>query len=147
MQPMMAGVLRRVRDMTLFLNPRESSYRRLGANKAPKYISWSNNNRSQLIRVPAASGEYRRCELRSPDCMANPYLAFALLIWAGLEGLQEGLPLPEEANVNLYTARHKELLCLKALPASLTDAKMAAASSAFLDQHLPRSLIDWFCQK
>ena len=147
MQPMMAGILRRVRDMTLFLNPRESSYRRLGANKAPKYISWSNNNRSQLIRVPAASGEYRRCELRSPDCMANPYLAFALLIWAGLEGLQEGLPLPEEANVNLYTARHKELLCLKALPASLADAKMAAASSAFLDQHLPRSLIDWFCQK
>ncbi len=147
MEPMMAGILNHVSDMTLFLNPQENSYRRLGLNKAPKYISWSSNNRSQLIRIPAASGEYRRCELRSPDCTANPYLAFALLIWAGLAGLKQNLPLPEQANVNLYTAGHKELRQLKSLPTSLDDAKIIAASSTFLNQHLPQSLIDWFCKK
>ncbi len=147
MEPMMAGILHHVSDMTLFLNPQENSYRRLGLNKAPKYISWSSNNRSQLIRIPAASGEYRRCELRSPDCTANPYLAFALLIWAGLAGLKQNLPLPEQANVNLYTVGHKELRQLKSLPTSLDDAKIIAASSTFLNQHLPQSLIDWFCKK
>ena len=62
-----AGILEKSRDMTLFLNPTEASYRRLGQNKAPKYISWSHENRSQLVRIPAAGGEYRRAELRSPD--------------------------------------------------------------------------------
>ncbi len=147
MQPMMAGILHHISDMTLFLNPSENSYRRLGANKAPKYISWSSDNRSQLIRIPAASGEYRRCELRSPDCTANPYLAFALLIWAGLDGIQREMPLPQEANVNLFTAAHKDLMGLKSLPASLADAKTIAASSEFLGQYLPRTLIDWFCKK
>ncbi len=147
MQPMMAGILNRVGDMTLFLNPQEESYRRLGSHKAPKYISWSSDNRSQLIRIPAASGEYRRCELRSPDCTANPYLAFALLIWAGLEGLEQNMPLPEQANVNLYTAQHKDLAGLKALPGSLADAKVLTASSEFISNHLPQSLVDWFCKK
>jgi len=57
---------------------------RFGGHKAPKYISWSHENRSQLVRIPAAVGEYRRAELRSPDPAANPYLAFALMILAGL---------------------------------------------------------------
>ena len=65
--------------------------------KAPKYVSWSEENRSQLIRLPAASGEYRRAELRSPDPTANPYLAFALMIWAGLYGVQNGLEPPGPA--------------------------------------------------
>ena len=60
----MGGILKHIADMTLFLNPTDRSYQRLGANKAPKYISWSSDNRSQLIRVPAADGEYRRFELR-----------------------------------------------------------------------------------
>ena len=66
------------------MNPDEQSYRRLGEKKAPKYISWSPENRSQLIRIPAAKGEYRRIELRSPDPLANPYIAYAGLIYAGL---------------------------------------------------------------
>ncbi len=147
MESMMAGILSRISDITLFLNPQEDSYLRLGAKKAPKYISWSSDNRSQLIRIPAASGEYRRCELRSPDCTANPYLAFALLIWAGLDGLTQNMPLPEEANINLYTAEHKDLMNLKSLPATLADAKVVTASSEFVRNHLPQSLIDWFCKK
>ena len=80
MDYMIAGILDKVADMTVFLNPTESSYQRFGSNKAPKYVSWSSENRSQLVRVPAAVGEYRRAELRSPDPSANTYLAFALLI-------------------------------------------------------------------
>ena len=79
-----AGIMNRIRDITVFLNPCEKSFERLGKNKAPKYISWCTENRSQLIRIPAAEKEYRRAELRSPDPMCNPYLAFALIIPAGL---------------------------------------------------------------
>ena len=90
-----AGILDRIADITLFLNPTEASYSRLGNNKAPKYISWSGENRSQLIRIPAATGEYSRAELRSPDPACNPYLAFALLIYAGLDGIERRAELPD----------------------------------------------------
>ena len=139
----MGGILDKITDMTLFLNPTEQSYSRLGAHKAPKYISWSSNNRSQLIRVPAASGEYRRFELRSPDCTANPYLAFALLIWAGLSGNENDIALPEACNVNLHTADSRNVT-LATLPKSLSDAKKCAADSNFIAQHLPQSLIEFF---
>lgn len=144
MHQMMAGILRYVSDMTLFLNPTERSYQRLGAHKAPRYISWSSDNRSQLIRVPAAAGEYRRCELRSPDCTANPYIAFALLIWAGLEGIQGAMPLPRSCNVNLFTTAKDQLAHLQTLPMSRSEAAQVAAQSGFLKRHLPQSLID-FC--
>lgn len=139
----MGGILDKITDMTLFLNPTEQSYSRLGAHKAPKYISWSSNNRSQLIRVPAASGEYRRFELRSPDCTANPYLAFALLIWAGLSGIENNIALPEACNVNLHTADSRNVT-LATLPKSLPDAEKCAADSNFIAQHLPQSLIEFF---
>ena len=84
----MAGILEKCAEITLFLNPCEESYRRLGHDKAPRYVTWSDENRSQLIRVPAAVGEQRRAELRSADVTANPYLAYALLIYAGLYGIE-----------------------------------------------------------
>lgn len=143
MHRVMGGILDKITDMTLFLNPTEQSYSRLGAHKAPKYISWSSNNRSQLIRVPAASGEYRRFELRSPDCTANPYLAFALLIWAGLSGIENDIALPEACNVNLHTADSRNV-ALATLPKSLSDAEKCAADSNFIAQHLPQSLIEFF---
>ena len=145
MQYMMGGILKHVSDMTLFLNPSEQSYSRLGAFKAPKYISWSNNNRSMLIRIPAASGEYRRVEMRSPDCTANPYLAFALLIWAGLDGIQNRIVPPENANVNLFTAGSEELSGLKTLPLTLGAAVRQASGSEFIRSHLPESLVRYFC--
>ena len=143
MHRVMGGILDKITDMTLFLNPTEPSYSRLGAHKAPKYISWSSNNRSQLIRVPAASGEYRRFELHSPDCTANPYLAFALLIWAGLSGIENDIALPEACNVNLHTADSRNV-ALATLPKSLSDAEKCAADSNFIAQHLPQSLIEFF---
>ena len=88
--------------MTAFLNPLVNSYERLGRQEAPRYISWSHQNRSQLIRIPASSGESNRMELRSPDPACNPYLAFALLLHAGLDGIEKGEKLPEPCNLNLY---------------------------------------------
>ena len=145
-QRMMGGILNRIKGMTLFLNPTEESYRRLGENKAPKYISWSSDNRSMLIRIPAAEGEYRRFELRSPDCTANPYLAFALLIWAGLDGILNNIALTEESNVNLYTASPKELWGLETLPLTRNAAAKETRSSDFISAHLPESLIHYFCE-
>ena len=122
--PAAAGIV--LGALTLFLNPCEDSYLRLGGRKAPRYISWSSENRSQLIRIPAAQGEFRRAELRSADPTANPYLAFALLIRAGLDGIERRLTLPEPADFNLYTAPPEVLSRYKRLPASLAEAAAAA---------------------
>lgn len=146
MQRAMGGILKHIGDMTLVLNPTDRSYQRLGSNRAPKYISWSSDNRSQLIRVPAAEGEYRRFELRSPDCTANPYLAFALLIWAGLDGILNNIPLPEKSNVNLFTASPKELWGLEMLPLTRSNAAKVTLSSDFIRAHLPQTLIQFFCE-
>ena len=138
----LAGLMKRIRETTLFFNPVEASYRRFGYNKAPKYISWSKENRSHLLRVPAASGSFRRVELRSPDPTCNPYLAYALVIWAGLDALENGYPLEPALDLNLLTLSNDEARNLKMLPQSLQEACEAAASSEFLARRLPVSLLD-----
>ena len=123
--------------MTLFLNPTKKSYERLGNNKAPSYISWSNENRSQLIRIPAAVGEFKRAELRSPDPTANPYLAFALMIYAALDGIEKNSVLQKPVNANLYTASEDFLKKFRKLPVSLEEASKIATESKFIKKHLP----------
>ena len=130
-----AGVLAHSGEMTAFLNPTDASYSRFGSYKAPRYISWSAENRSQLIRVPAAEGEYRRAELRSPDPLCNPYLAFALLIHAGLDGIEQKARLLPPDNRNLFEVDDPML------PETLKAAKAAAAGSAFIAASLPEAVI------
>lgn len=144
---MIAGILAKIEDMTVFLNPTENSYERFGNNKAPEYISWSSENRSQLVRVPAAVGEYRRAELRSPDPTANPYLAFALVIYAGLYGIENKLDLPMVADFNLYKADADTLLQYRRLPRDLWSACRIAAESVFIREHVPTSILDIYCRK
>lgn len=139
-QYFMAGILDHIREMTAFLNPTEASYRRLGEKKAPKYVTWSPGNRSQLIRIPAAQGEYKRMELRSPDPMVNPHLAYALVIFAGLDGVRRKLLPPEPMNVNLYTAGSELTSSLTALPGSLAEARKIARESPFIRSVLPEEL-------
>ena len=141
MPHVIAGILAHIREITAFLNITESSYKRFGSNKAPKYISWSGENRSQLIRIPAAQGEYRRAELRSPDPMCNPYLAFTLLIRAGLDGVKNNMVLPVAADINLYTASEEVTAHYEKLPETLEEAKAAAKASAFIAKNLPASII------
>ena len=140
-----AGILDKIYDMTAFLNPIRNSYERLGKLKAPKYITWSSQNRSQLIRIPAGEGAYRRAELRSPDPMANPYLAYTLLIYAGLYGIENQLELPRPADINLYLADKKLTSEYKKLPENLDEAAQAAAKSKFITGCLPKTVIETYC--
>lgn len=127
-----AGILARTPEITVFLNPITNSYERLGKFEAPRYVSWSHQNRSNLIRIPAAVGEKVRMELRSPDPAMNPYLAFALIISAGLDGIEEGIALPPAVDVDLYAADESKLSTLTALPDSLERAIALAENSDFI---------------
>lgn len=141
LRQMIAGVLDKSAPSTLFFNPSDHSYERLGQMKAPRYVSWSAENRSQLIRIPAASGEYRRAELRSPDPTANPYIAFALIIWAGLYGMTAEAELPAPLDVNLFSAEADVVAPLKKLPMDRQEAKAAALADAFIQTHIPAEIM------
>ncbi len=144
---MIAGILENVKAMTVFLNPGKASYLRLGSHKAPRYVSWSHENRSQLVRIPAAEGEYRRAELRSPDPTANPYLAFSLIIYAGLYGIEHKLSLCEPADINLFTADPKDLAAFEKLPMDYAEACALASSSDFVREHIPEEILNLYCAK
>lgn len=133
----MAGVLKYIREISAYLNPTEESYLRLGEKKAPKYITWSSENRSQLIRIPAAKGEYVRFELRSPDPTTNPYIAYALLIYAGLDGIRKQIPLCEPLDQNLFIADQSVTDTLEKLPANLKEAIEQANQSSLIQQYIP----------
>ncbi len=144
---MIAGILRHASAMTAFLNPTEDSYNRLGKDKAPRYVSWSHENRSQLIRIPAAVGEYRRAELRSPDPTANPYLAFALMIYAGLDGIRNRLDLCEPSDRNLYKAQADTLADYERLPDTYREACSLALSSDLIRARIPSEILAIYCGK
>ena len=141
------GILDKTAQMTAFFNPLPDSYLRFGHDKAPKYISWSSENRSQLVRIPAAIGEYRRAELRSPDPTANPYLAFALIIYAGLDGINRKLDLPVVSDFNLFKAGPDILDNMKTIPQTLQKACEIAKQSEFISKHIPKSIIDIYCNR
>lgn len=147
MDSMIAGILDKVSEITLFLNPLENSYERFGQDKAPRYISWSSENRSQLVRVPAALGEYRRAELRSPDPAANSYLAFALLIYASMYGIKENLELPEPADLNLFKAPIEVLANFRQLPGNLPAACQEAKNSSFIKKCIPKAITELYCSR
>ena len=119
-QHAMAGILRRIREISVFLNPIPNSYRRLGSFEAPRHVNWSFGNRSQLIRIPAATPGGERMELRSPDPACNPYLTFALIIAAAMEGIRDQAPLQGTLDVS------------GELPGSLDEAIALAMDSAFV---------------
>lgn len=137
----MAGLLEHTPEMTAVFNPLERSYARLGREKAPDRVSWSPNNRSQLIRIPAAAAPYQRMELRSPDAAANPYLAFALVMRAGLDGIQRGLTPPPSCDRNLLDVSDEIRQQYPALPESLRSARLLMQNSAFMQEILPAHLL------
>ena len=144
---MIAAILDKISDITVFLNPTENSYQRFGTNKAPGYISWSSENRSQLVRVPAAAGKYQRVELRSPDPSANTYLAFALLIYAILDGIQNKPELAHPADINLYKADADVLAKYEQLPGDFKSACALAVNSKFIKKYIPDAILDIYCNK
>ena len=120
-----AGIMEHIKGMTAITNPLVNSYKRLVPEfEAPVYIAWSAQNRSPLIRVPASRGQGTRVELRSADPSANPYLALAVTIAAGLDGVKRGLVPPPAVDGNIYSmsAAQRKKQKIEMLPTSLECA-------------------------
>lgn len=143
----MAGILEKIPEITAFLNPLPNSYRRFGEFEAPKYVTWSHQNRSQLIRIPASEGENSRMELRSPDPSCNAHLTFALLLLAGLDGIQRGVKLCPPFDFDLYQASGEQLKDIRMLPKTLEEAIALAKGSEFVKSVVPKRLLDNYCQE
>jgi len=119
------GLLKHAKGFTAFTNPLVNSYKRLTPGyEAPVYIAWSERNRSPLIRVPAARGVGTRAELRSPDPSCNPYLAFAVMIKAGIDGIKNKIDPGKPVSQNIYTMSKEEIksLGIENLPSTLKEA-------------------------
>ena len=134
-----AGVLKHIKEITAFLNCKDDSYNRLGKMHAPKYISYGEENRTVLIRIPAAKDIYKRSELRSADSSCNPYIAFALIIYAALDGVKNNLTLPKELDANDEKNNQFEVL-----PLSLDEAKTIARTSDFIKEYLPKEIFEYY---
>lgn len=121
----MAGVLHHARAFTAITNPTVNSYKRLVPGyEAPCYVAWSASNRSPMIRIPASRGLSTRIEVRSPDPAANPYLALATMLRAGLDGIEKKMELPDPIDRNIYIMSDEERLesGIPSLPESLREA-------------------------
>ena len=134
-----AGLITYIKEITPILNPTVNSYKRLVPGyEAPTYISWANRNRSALIRIPAEKKNGTRCELRSPDLSGNPYLQFAVMLAAGLEGIKTKLELqpPIEKNVYTLTEQQKKRFGIEPLPESLGHSLSIMENSSLLKETL-----------
>ena len=136
----MAGILYHMKEMVLLTNPLVNSYKRLiPGYDAPNYVAWSiRSNRSALIRIPTARGSNTRIELRCPDSAANPYLALAACLAAGLDGIEKGMTPPPSVDRNIYamTEEEKEAAGIEALPETLKDAMTSFENSSLMREVL-----------
>lgn len=146
----MAGLLRHAAEITAITNQTVNSYKRLVPGfEAPIHVSWARNNRSGLIRVPVVrpgGAGSTRLEYRSPDPACNPYLAFSVILAAGLKGIEEGYDLPAEADANMFEMDDAALakLNIATLPQSLDSALRAMESSELVHEALGEHIFEWF---
>lgn len=124
-----AGIIEKIREMTIFLNPADGSYARFGTGNAPERVNWSSNDGSEMVHI-STHLDKTRVELRSPDALSNPYLVYALLIHAGLYGIEKKLDLPKEMDAEGGL-----------LPQSRKEAVRAAMESEFIHTLLPEGLL------
>ncbi len=141
----MAGLLDHVKGMTAITNPLVNSYKRLVPGyEAPCYLAWSASNRTALIRIPAARGQSTRVELRSPDPTCNPYLALAVCLAAGLDGIERGLMPPEEIKENIFhmDADQRALKGIDSMPVSLNEALQALQNNELIKETLGSHILE-----
>lgn len=136
-----AGLLNRIKEITLILNPTVNSYKRLVPGfEAPVYICWAQANRSALVRVPNTLGRAKatRIELRSADPSCNPYLAFSAMLSAGLEGIDKKMPLADPVEIDMYgcSEAERQNMGIDSLPGSLNESIQLANNSEFLEETL-----------
>jgi len=144
-----AGILKHAREITLVLNQWVNSYKRLVPGyEAPVYVCWARRNRSALVRVPMykpGKEGAARIELRSPDPACNPYLAFAVMLAAGLKGIEDQEDLPPEASNNIYEMAEEERgeAGIESLPEDLSEAIRAAEGSELLHETLGTHVLEY----
>ena len=144
------GLMKHVNAMTAITNPIVNSYKRLvpGYEAAPVYTAWSFTNRTPLIRVPSAMGDNTRIDFRSPDSASNPYLALAVCLAAGLEGIRSRQmpPAPIEGNIFEMTAAQRQEAGISELPGTLGDAVAALEKDGYimdvLGNHISNKFIE-----
>ncbi|HYR63596.1 MAG TPA: glutamine synthetase family protein [Actinomycetota bacterium] len=145
-----AGLLAHAREITAVTNQWVNSYKRLVAGyEAPVFVAWARNNRSVVVNVPHVKKgrpDSTRIEYRAPDSVCNPYLAFAVILAAGLKGVEHSYKLPAELPVNLYQLTPEELLTegIVALPGSLGEAIYEAERSELVAATLGEHVFEWF---
>ncbi len=145
-----AGLLRHAPEITAVTNQWVNSYKRMVAGyEAPIHVSWARNNRSALVRVPVVKpgkAESTRVEYRAPDPACNPYLAFAVILAAGLAGVENGYDLPAEATTNLFELTPQELAAegVRPLPGSLNEAIAEMELSELVADTLGEHVFEWF---
>jgi glutamine synthetase len=145
-----AGLLVHAREITAVTNQLINSYKRLNEGyEAPQYVSWARNNQSALVRVPIpkrGKTQSTRIEYRAIDSACNPYLAYSLLLAAGLKGIDEGYELPKEAATNLFelTPAQREALGARPLPESLDEALSEMERSDLVRDALGDHIFEWF---
>jgi glutamine synthetase len=139
------GILKHAKAITRVANPTINSYKRLVPGyEAPCYITWSDANRSALVRVPAARGNGTRAEFRSPDPMCNPYLMFACMLAAGLDGVKNKIMPPKATDQNIYhlTAAERDKMGIEMLPGSLTESQEYLVKDKVLSNALGNHVMD-----
>ena len=143
------GIMKHIAAITAITNPLVNSYKRLVPGyEAPVYIAWSMRNRSPLIRIPAQTGTTQRIELRSPDSATNPYLAIAVCLAAGLDGIRNQIepPASVEGNIFAMSEEEREKAGIKYLPTSLAEAidglEQDALIREVLGEHISRKYIE-----
>lgn len=145
----LAGILKHARAFTAITNPLVNSYKRLVPGyEAPCYVAWSAKNRSPLVRIPASRGLGTRLEVRSPDPAANPYLALAVMLKAGLDGLKNKLALPPQTDRNIYVMDDAERrdAGIENLPGSLAEALELLQADAVICEALGEHALSHFVQ-
>lgn len=149
-QAFIAGLLKHAREITAVTNQWVNSYKRLNVRyEAPAYVCWARNNRSALVRVPIAKRgkeSSTRVEFRSPDPACNPYLAFSVILAAGLKGIKEGYELAPEAANNIFKMSDEERARegIMALPQSLGEAIDLMEGSELLADALGEHVFEYF---
>jgi len=147
-QMFIAGTLRHAREITAVTNQLINSYKRLNAGlEAPRYVSWARNNQSTLVRVPVTKPgkpDATRIEYRSPDPACNPYLAYSLILAAGMKGIEEGYELQAETKVNLFDRDAASSAGVAELPRSLDEALDEMEGSDLVREALGEHIFEWF---
>ncbi len=142
-----AGIMKNARSFTAVTNPTVNSYKRLVPGyEAPCYVSWSDANRSAMIRIPAKKGKATRTEIRSVDPSANPYLAFSAILASGLDGIENKLDCKERVYINLYELdrNERESMGIENLPENLKDAVKALRRSDVVKEALGTHIVEKF---